>query len=507
MTAATTIAGEVRQASAWRTHLLALGAVVALLLLLFHRDALDMVTIWWTASTFGHCLFIPPLIGWLVHQRLPGLRQLDPQAWAPGLVWLGAGSLLWVMGEAAGFALFRHAGVVVMLQGAVIALLGAPVARALTFPLFYAFFSIPFGEEVVPLLQLVTARLAMAMLALVRVPAHLDGIFITTPTGYFEVAEACSGAMFLIAMAAYGVLVANVCFRSWPRRIIFVGAALALSIIANGVRAFATIWVAHLTSVDAAIGFDHVVYGWVFFAIVMAVVMAAAWPFFDRKPGDPWFDPRVLQGARRGWAQLGYVAPAALALAALAPLWLGITASAAQPVPPLALPQVPGWEWTDTPQLYPWKARFDGADGLAQGRYRDGRGEVVDLVVAVYARQQEGRELVGFGQGAVDPDSEWAWSSPAPAPDNARGQQITAPGPVVRDVVTFYSVGGVVTGSAGAVKLQTLKGRLLGTDQRAVAILVSAERRDGFPPQRAIAAFLRDFGPIKEVADAHAGIR
>ena len=495
-------------AAGWRAPLLALGFVAFAILALFFRDVADMVSIWWNASTFGHCLFVPLLIGWLVQQRLPGLRQLQPVAWAPGLLWLGAGALVWLLGAAAGVALFRHGALVLMLQGATIALLGPAVARALLFPLFYAFFMVPFGEELVPPLQLLTARIAMLLLDLTGVPAHLEGIFITTPTGYFEVAEACSGAKFLIAMAAYGVLVCNVCFRRWSRRILFLAGALGLSILANGVRAYATILVAHLTTVDAAVGFDHVVYGWVFFAIIMIVVMAVAWPFFDRKPGDPWFDPRALQG-RAAASPISSVAAGALALVIAAPLWLATTAATARPLPPvLALPAVDGWSRTDAPQAYPWKPRFDGADHVVSGRYRNADGQLVDLAIATYARQAEGRELVGFAQGAADPDSQWVWSSPAPAPADGLGEQITAPGPVVRHVVTVYAVGdGALTGSKPAVKLATLKARLLGRDQRAVAILISAEQRDGQDADAAIAAFRADLGAMRLLADRAIGIR
>jgi exosortase A len=495
------------QLRGWRAHLLALGMLAAIILAVFARDATGMVRIWWESSTFEHCLFIPPLIGWLVHQRLPGLRRLEPVAWAPGLLWLGAGALLWLVGDAAGVALFRHAALVAMLQGAAIAMLGPAVSRALAFPLFYAVFMVPFGEEIVAPLQLLTARLATILLGLFQVPAHIDGIFITTPTGYFEVAEACSGAKFVIAMTAYGALVCNVCFRAWSRRIAFMAAALGLSVLANGARAFATIYVAHLTSVEAATGFDHVVYGWVFFALVMIVIMAAAWPFFDRKPDDPWFDPAALQGIAHPSASLGRLMPAALLLILAPLLWSAAIASRTTPLPGApVLPDVPGWQVTNAPMAYRWTPRFDGADWLVQRRYADARGHVVDLAIATFDRQEEGRELVGFGQGAAGADSGWTWSSPAPAPANGLGQQITAPGPVIRHVVTFYAIGGAVTGSARAVKLETAKARLLGGDQRAVAILVSAEAREGHPADAAIAAFLRDLGPIKERADASAGI-
>jgi len=493
--------------SGWRGHLTALGVVALAILALFFDDVHSMVSIWWNASTFGHCLFVPLLVAWLVQQRIPGLKQLDPVAWTPGLLWLGAGVTAWLVGAASGVALIRHGALIVMLQGATISLLGPAISRALAFPLFYAFFMVPFGEELVPHLQLVTARLSMLFLTGAGVPAHLDGIFITTPTGYFEVAEACSGAKFLIAMTAYGVLVCNVCFRSWPRRLIFMAGALSLSVLANGVRAFATILVAHMTTVDAAVGFDHVVYGWVFFAIILVIVMATAWPFFDRKPGDPWFDPRQFQGKARA-AATGTIAGAALALIAAAPLWLAATAAAGEPLPPtLNLPQVPGWTHSDTSQRYPWKPRFDGADHFVMARYRNAAGQVVDLAIATYDRQEERRELVGFGQGAVDPDGKWVWSSPAPAPRNGLGEQITAPGPVVRDVVSFFTVGAAdPTGSKAHVKLATMQARLLGTDQRASAILVSAEEAEGQPAGKAIAAFLADLGDVKDLADRSVGI-
>lgn len=491
----------------WRGHLTLLGGVAALILLLFHRDVIDMVSIWWNSSTFGHCLFVPLLVGWLVQQRAQDLAKLEPTAWAPGLIWLGLGALAWALGAAGGVALIRHGALVVMLQGATLALLGPVVGRALLFPLFYAFFMVPFGEELVPTLQLVTAHISMLLLDLAGVPAHMEGIFITTPTGYFEVAEACSGAKFLIAMTAYGILVCNVCFTSWRRRILFLAGALALSVLANGFRAFATILVAHLTTIDAAVGFDHVVYGWLFFAIIMIVVMAVAWPFFDRRPGDRWFDVDRLQGIAVAPSRPYMVMAAAVAIVIAAPLWLNASAASVAPLPVrMALPDVRDWTRIDAPMAYPWSARFDGADTLSSGRYHDGGGKIVDLTIATFARQDDRRELVGYGQGAVDVDGEWVWSSAAPAPTNARGEQITAPGPVVRHVVSFYGVGGApLTGSKPQVKLQTLKARLLGQDQRAVAILVSAEQREGQSADAAITRFLRDLGNVQLLADRSIG--
>ncbi len=81
-------------------------------------------------------------------------------------------------------------------------------------------------------------RIVMPLLHLFGVPAVSNGVLIHAGRYYFEVAEACSGAKFVIAMLAFGVLVANVCFVSWRRRIGFMVAALVVPVIANGLRAF-----------------------------------------------------------------------------------------------------------------------------------------------------------------------------------------------------------------------------------------------------------------------------
>ncbi|HEV2867310.1 MAG TPA: exosortase A, partial [Allosphingosinicella sp.] len=195
-----------RRWTAWQLHLASLAFVWCAMLAMFHADAAHIVSIWWNDATFNHCLLILPLIAWLVWQRLPDLRRLRPATWTGGLTLVGVGAAGWLLGEAGSVALARHAGLVLMLQGAVIACLGKSVARGLAFPIFYGLFLIPFGEELVPPMQTITANIATFLLAVTGIPAHLEGVFITTSSGYFEVAEACAGVRFLVAMLALAVL-------------------------------------------------------------------------------------------------------------------------------------------------------------------------------------------------------------------------------------------------------------------------------------------------------------
>jgi exosortase A len=492
--------------ASWQRHAAMLIGVWAVLLLLFRSDVGDLATIYWTNTTFGHCLFIAPVVAWLVWQRRRELSQVPPVAWWPGLAVIGGGALAWLIGDAAGVALFRHLGLVVMLQGAVVALLGPNVTRALLFPLAYMFFLVPFGEALEGPLQQLTVKILVPLLELSGVPAHVDGVLITTPNGWFEVAEACSGAKFVIAMIAYGALVANVCYVSWRKRFAFMAVALIVPMIANGLRAFGTVYAAYLTSVEQATGYDHIVYGWVFFGLVMAGVMAIGWKWFDRDPDAPWFDASKLQGRWPGTAQTpAVVGLTGLFIVSLSLAWAGAIAARADTLPArVALPQVAGWTRVPLSTRAAWTPNFPGADHFLMGRYSDGMGAEVDLVLAVYGSQREGKELVGFGQGAIRENDKWVRIEDLSQLDGGKALRMTS-GSVEREVVTWYRVGDITTGSDNRVKAETLKAKLLGGRQRAVAVMVSAERGSELPTRAAIKRFLAAIGPVDRVADAAAG--
>ncbi|WP_296611307.1 exosortase A [Sphingomonas sp.] len=508
----TSVASAVPQAGTtisptWRRPLAALAAAIAIILLMFGRDVAALAELYWTNTTFGHCLFIAPVVGWLVWIRRGELAQLTPQAWAPGLALVAAGGFGWLLGDAGGVSFARHLGVVMMLQGAVVTILGPNIARALLFPIGYALFLVPFGEFLEPPLQTITVWITMHLLHLVGVAATVDGVLITAGDKYFEVAEACSGSKFVIAMIAYGVLVANLCYRTWPRRIAFMTMAIIVPVLANGVRAFGTIYAAVLTSVEQATGYDHIVFGWVFFGLVMAAVLAIGWKWFDRAPDAPAFDPARLQGAVRWPLDAIVAALLVLAVAAAFPGWSAAIAGRAQTLPQhIDLPQVAGWTRAPVSTRAPWAPTYPGADHQLFGRYVDGGGNAVDLAIAVYGSQHQGKEMVGFGIGVMQQDDRWVRVEDLDDLDGGTVMRITAPGPVERQVATWYRIGNVLTSDPKIVKLETLKAKLLGGAQRAVAIHVSAEALPGHDPRAAMAKFLAALGPLDVLADRSAGM-
>lgn len=477
---------------AWRKPLAATVLAILALLLLFARDTTDMAAQWWNISTYQHCLYILPIAAWLVWLRRAEVVKVTPAAWVPGIALVFGAALVWLIGEAGGVAIVRHIGLVAMVQASVIAILGPAVTRAVLFPLFYLVFLVPFGDEFTGPMQTLTAKMTMGLLHLTGVPATIDGVFITTRAGWFEVAEACAGVKFLVAMIAYGALAANVCFRSPLRRSLFMIAAIVVPILANGVRAWGTIFAAESVGVEAATGFDHIVYGWVFFAVVMLAIMGAGWPFFDRKIGESWLGGKVFP-VWKPVASVMLVAPLVLAVAAVPVAWDSIVSAAGRRAlpAPVVLPVVTGWTRVADQPATAWTPRFDGADHRLFARYGNAAGQRVDIGVALYGWQSHGREIVAFGQGAADPSSHWAWASDLAPLGSGKVERLIGPQKAERTAATYWFVGGAVAQGRAGVKLATLAARLTGGDQSAVTLIVSAE---GKGAHDAITAFARDMG-------------
>ena len=487
--------------SRWRRSVALLGLTWLALIAAFLSDWLAMLNQWWNSSTYNHVLLVPAIIGWLIWQRHSAVAELGPQPWRWGLLALAGAVLLWVLGAFAGFDLLRQSGAVAMLPASALLLLGPRVFAALLFPFAYMAFLVPFGDELVPPLQTITAKLTVWLVHASQIPASINGVFIDTPAGLFEVAEACSGVKFLIAMIALGVLVGNVCFSSWRRRIAFLALCLVVPILANGVRAWATIYAAQYVGVERAGGIDHLIYGWVFFAVVIAAVLGLSWRFFDRGIDDPLVDLAHLQAMpllARADRQAISVPLALLGAAVLmlgGTVWARAADALTAPLPrQVFLPAVPGWQRVPYQPQAAWEPRAGGADHRLLGRYRDSAGNEVDVFYALYAAQGEGREAGGFGQGALIPESNWSWTSSGPNMPSARSDRMMAGGRIERIALTYYRSGKLLTGSNTRLKLTNIADRLLLRPRPTAMLIVSAEQRPGRDAALALSAFGRAIG-------------
>ena len=266
----------------WRSPLAYVAVLWLALIAATAREWGEMLHQWWNIDTYNHILLIPAVVIWLVWLRKDELVELTPRAWLPGLGVLVLALAVWLGGRLAGINLFAHIGAVGALQAALLTLLGPRAIAVLLLPVGMMCFLVPFGDEIIPFLQMITADISIYLTRLSGVPAGIEGIYIYTPVGLFIVAEECSGVKFLVAMITLGILVAFSSFTSWKRRAIFLAACVIVPIIANGIRAWGTIYIAQFAGVEFAEGFDHIFYGWIFFAIVVAMILGGAWRYFER---------------------------------------------------------------------------------------------------------------------------------------------------------------------------------------------------------------------------------
>lgn len=499
---------------AWKTPLVQLALAWAAILTMFARDWATMAMLWWDSSTYNHILIVPAILAWLVWQRAGELAKVDPQPWWPGLVPLAGALFLWLLGDISGLATAAHLGVVLALQAVTLAILGPRICWGLAFPLCYALFLVPIGYELVPALQMITASITIALTEASGIPAHIEGVFIDTPAGLFEVAEACSGVKFLVAMIALGALVAHVCFQSWWRRAAFMMLAVSIPIIANGIRAWGTIYIAQSQGISFAAGFDHIFYGWIFFALVMGLLLLIGSKFFDRGVQAPFVDStalaanpfldRLQSNSAKGWPVL--VVILSLILVALA--WSTRSqALEADLATDQTLPsQIAGWTLVEQSRAYPWQPRASGADCVLRGAYQDGEGRVVDVVYALYAAQSEGREAGAFGEGALPMDSEWRWLSASTSTDGVAGDRLQALGAHRRVAETWYRKEGWIGTSTMHLKLLTMRDRLLLRARPTAMLILSAEEYGDTDPAATIADFRSSTADLGNWMDRTGGV-
>lgn len=247
--------------------------IVSIAYLVFYATTwLDMERVWRSSATYNHCYLILPISIWFMLRK-----RNDPSCnnnyssqllWLPSLVVL-AMILVWLLAYAADIALFMHIAAVISLPAIFWLLFGTQAAKKHRFALCYLIFLIPFGEELSLQLQNITADITVYLLHLASVPVFRQGLYLSTPVGMFEVAEACSGLRFLIASLAISTLFAYLNYRHLAKQISFMVFMTILSVIANGIRAFMLVYIGEKSNMQLGFGADHYLYGWIFFGLVL----------------------------------------------------------------------------------------------------------------------------------------------------------------------------------------------------------------------------------------------
>jgi exosortase A len=279
----------------WPPALAALAGLWLMLGLLYGDTVAGMVWIWIRSETFAHAFLVPPIVGWLIWRQRDLIAQMEPKAQPAFLLGLLPLMALWLAGELVQVNAAIHFAWVAMLVVCVPATLGWRITRELTFPLVFLFFAVPFGDFMLHPMMEWTADFTIAALQATGIPVYREGLNFVIPSGSWSVVEACSGVRYLIASFMVGSLFAYLNYRSNTRRAVFMLISIVVPIIANWVRAYGIVMLGHLSGNTIAVGVDHLIYGWVFFGVVIGImfVIGARWS----EPDAPRVESRPAAAA------------------------------------------------------------------------------------------------------------------------------------------------------------------------------------------------------------------
>lgn len=488
--------------------LLVVGALA-----LYWRTAWSMLDTWLRSDTFAHGLVVVPIALWLGWQQRARFDAVAIRPFAPALIALLGAGALWLVSQLAVVNTGRQFALVFMIQAALVTLLGWRFARVFAFPLAFLLFAVPFGEFMLPTLMEWTADFTVASLRLTGVPVYREGMDFVIPSGSWSVVEECSGVRYLIASFMGGTLFAHLAYRSTVRRLAFMALALAVPIVANWVRAYLIVMLGHLSDNKLAAGVDHLIYGWLFFGVVVFLLFwaGARW---RESPGAT-----VRQGARDSRSNPdrapGSVTPGrftAVWLTALAAIgtWAalayylepGVDASKVE-VLPISARQ--GWGETPVP-IAGWTPQYAGYRGaLAQTFEKDGR--LISVHLAYYRAQDESHSLISSTNAlAASANREWRVSAqgrtalPWQADERVFRRTELAGAAERLLVADVYWIDGRLTASDQLAKLLLAMAKLQGRGDDAALIAIAIQRQDGDRDESHLRRFLLDMSPAIDAA-------
>ena len=471
-----------------RPAVLAVAAAVIGILAVHADTVASIVSIWIRSETFAHGFVVVPIGLWLIWQRRAALEASVARPFLPGLLLVASFGAMWLAATLSDVQAGRQFALLFMIEAAVLAVVGPAVVGAIAFPLVFLWFAVPFGEFLIPTMIDRTADFTVAALRATGVPVYREANHFVIPSGSWSVVEACSGIRYLIVSVMIGTVYAMVTYRSAARRALFIGASIVVPVVANWLRAYGIVMLGHLSNNKVAVGVDHLIYGWLFFGVVM---VALFWfGSLLHETVQPPRDVRTLPTVAGGTARPGRLFLIATLAIIAAGLWQLLMVSIQRPhsQEAVTLPAISGTaEWRPTPDVFTdWKPQFTGhvaelRQTFVSGNQADG---IAGMYLAFYRDQREGRELV-MSRNALVAKSSWSWKLLDSRIESVRwnganvdARRVTIAG---RDgqltAYQLYWIDGSITASDWVAKVLSTWAKLRGAGDDSALIVLFAPAR------------------------------
>lgn len=259
------------------------GLALFIWLIIFYQGLITAIDVWIVSEIFNHCLFVIPFCLYLIYQKRKDINSSNLQPSLLPLLPLIGTIFVQLFALIGDIKILMHIATFTSLPLLIWLLVGNKVAKKLSFPLFFILFCIPIGDQLIPYLQELTTNLAVPLLEFTNVPIYRNGLYLDIPEGRFLVAEACSGISFLISSIVFGFGYAYLSFTSLKKRALFVSISILVPVLANALRVYGIILTGHLSNMEYAVGADHLIYGGVFYIIVLFILIFIGERYRDKK--------------------------------------------------------------------------------------------------------------------------------------------------------------------------------------------------------------------------------
>ena len=391
-----------------RRDLLLFVAVFGALLYGYRDELTAMVELWNASPMYSYGYTVPVISAALLWHRRHALAALTPKpAWLAGSIVLLGSIVVAVAGRPAGVLVLSQLAFLVSLAGSVMLLFGTQWLRVAWAPLAYLLLMVPlwdgFTEPLHAPFQLKSAETGVFLLQLLGIPAHREGVYITLPAVTLEVARACSGINYLVAVIALGLPLAYLYLPGLWRRAALLIFAVVVAAVSNGLRV-ALIGILSYFEIGSPLhGPFHVLQG-LFVAGIGYVALFAGLRVLTPRGAKPAVggDPVGVPAVPIFGPGLASATAVVLLIAVFVGLGSGVFARESQRMalePALDMFPTRLGDWTAslaTRSRAGADLRWPGADSELRRRYRRPDGASVDLYVAYFASQQQGKEIVSY---------------------------------------------------------------------------------------------------------------
>ena len=216
-------------------------AIIAGLLLFAYADNLTWLwSRWMENPNYSHGPLIPLISLFIVYQKRDALRNIQISSYGAGLYILIGAVLLYAVSLRAQVNFLLSYSMILVLVGTVMFLYGNKTFAALSFPILYLVFMVPFwGSAINKLgnsLKTVSSISSHAFLKMLGYPILREGVTLHLGNGSMEVADPCSGIRSLISLLALSTVIAYFSKGSIFKKGILVLAAVPLAVIGNTLR-------------------------------------------------------------------------------------------------------------------------------------------------------------------------------------------------------------------------------------------------------------------------------